>query len=136
MAELVPCTKWVFCPVIAIVSPCCPCCAIPGVSCVNCGTGDVITVGSIVFAFAKPPPETLAAFVRGELAPLSTLTLTVMAGKVAPLVSTSLREHVVEEQVHPVPDIDTRVRPAGTVSLTVTVPAVDTELARLETVSV
>ena len=38
-------------------------------------------------------------------------------------------------QVHPAPDIDTRVKPDGTVSVTVTVPLVDPALAPLETVT-
>ena len=39
-------------------------------------------------------------------------------------------------QVHPRPDIDTRVMPAGTVSVTVTVPAVGPAPAPFETITV
>jgi hypothetical protein len=39
-------------------------------------------------------------------------------------------------QVHPFPDIDTKVKPEGTFSVTVTVPLVGTALAAFDTVTV
>jgi hypothetical protein len=44
--------------------------------------------------------------------------------------------HVLEEQLHPVPAIDTNVRPKGTVSPTVTVPLVGPVPTALLTVTV
>jgi hypothetical protein len=48
----------------------------------------------------------------------------------------SLRVQVAPPQVHPVPAIDTNARPAGTVSLTVTVPLVGPAPAALLTTTV
>jgi len=41
---------------------------------------EAMIVESEAFAFAEPPPATVAAFTTGETAVLATLTLTVIAG--------------------------------------------------------
>jgi hypothetical protein len=87
----------------------------------------VITVESVIFAVADPPPDTLTLFARGEAAFAATFTVTVIAGKLAPAASVSLRVQLltaVPGHVHPEPAIDTSVSPEGTVSVTVTTPLV------------
>ena len=66
----------------------------------------------------------------------STLTVTVMIGQLFPEPSESLRVQEIPLQVQPLPAIDTRVRPAGTASVTVTAPEVEFTLAALLTVRV
>jgi hypothetical protein len=98
----------------------------------------MIGVESVVFPLPDPPPDTLTAFTCGEVAFPATFTVTVIAGKLAPPASASLRVHVVPPagHVHPVPAIDTSVIPVGTVSVTVTVPLVGPAEAALEIVTV
>jgi hypothetical protein len=81
-----------------------------------------IDVTSLALDPADPPPDTLTWFTCGEVALAATLTVTVMAGYADPPAKASLREHAFAEQFHPLPVIDTNVRPAGNVSVTVTVP--------------
>jgi hypothetical protein len=52
----------------------------------------VTVVGSTAFALAEPPPDTLTWLLCGELALEATFTVTVIAGKLAPALKTSLRE--------------------------------------------
>ena len=93
-------------------------------------------VTSVAIAEAELPPDTLTWFVRLEGAVEATLTVTVMAGKLAPAPSRSLRVHVFVEQVHPVPVMETSVRPVGMVSVTVTVPLLTPAELPLLTVAV
>ena len=95
-----------------------------------------IVVESLALAGVEPPPETLTWFTCGELAFEATFTVTVIAGKLDPAVSTLLVVHVFVAQVHPVPAIDTNVSPEGTVSVTVTVPLVGPAPAAFDTVTV
>jgi hypothetical protein len=46
----------------------------------NTGGLTAMTVESVVFAFADPPPETAAAFTWGDVAFPATFTVTVIAG--------------------------------------------------------
>jgi len=84
----------------------------------------VITVESVVLAVADPPPDTLTAFNCGEVASAATFTVTVIAGKLELGCNTFVVVQTFTEQVHPVPDIDATVNPAGAVSVTVTSPLV------------
>src|ERR1700722_1478250 len=84
----------------------------------------VINVESVALAATDPPPETATAFTCGELALAATFTVTAMVGELAPAASASVRVQVVAAQVHPVPAMETSVRPAGTVSVMVTRPLV------------
>ena len=54
----------------------------------------------------------------------------------APPLNASLRVQVVPVQDHPVPDVDTSVRPVGRVWVNVTVPAVGPAVAPLLTITV
>src|SRR5205814_2175106 len=86
-----------------------------------------ITVGSLELSFpvfSSPPPETFTTFVTLGGALLETFTVSVMTGQVAPAPSASLRVHVrvPRVHVHPVPLIAVAVRPAGRVSVIVTIP--------------
>jgi hypothetical protein len=95
--------------------------------------GDTVTVqppvtfvGSVALAVAKPPPETLTWLVTCDGAFRATFTVTVIGGKLIPAASALLVVQVgstVQFHVAP-PFIDTRVRPVGIVSVTVTVPLV------------
>src|SRR5215472_1000320 len=75
-------------------------------------------------AEAIPPPDTLTWFVCGDDAFAATFTATVIPGYVAPFASVSLRSQVfappLPGHVQPLPDMDTRVSPDATVSVTVT----------------
>ena len=90
---------------------------------------------SVVLAVAEPPPETATELILGVVALDATLTATAMAGYAAPAASVSLRVQVVAAQVQPVPAMETSVRPAGTVSVTVTRPVVGPAAAPLATVT-
>ena len=92
-----------------------------------------ITVESAAVAVTELPPETLTLFTTGDAAVAATLTATRIAGQAAPAARTSAREQAFAAQVQPVPVMDVRVRPAGTVSVTVTVPLVGPAVALLET---
>src|SRR5271170_7592001 len=88
----------------------------------------LIVVGSLAVAVpVAPPPEAAAELVTLVGALAATLTVSVMAGKLAPATSTvvDVQVNVPSEQVQPVPAIAVAVRPAGSVSTTVTVPLVD-----------
>lgn len=84
----------------------------------------------------SPPPETTAMFVTSAGALEATLTVRVMAGKLAPAARTSVRVQVTvaSRQVHPVPAIAVGVSPVGTVStiltcaLTGALPTFDTTI--------
>src|SRR5262245_27843791 len=87
----------------------------------------VVTSVAVSFAvFNSPPPATLTLFVTLDEALLPTLTVRVIAGYDAPPASASLRKQVrvATVHVHPVPLIAVAVRPAGSVSITVTRPLV------------
>jgi hypothetical protein len=85
-----------------------------------------ITVVSVaVTGVIAPPPATLTEFTKGELAPDATFTVTAMGGKLDAAANTSDRVQVAELHVQPCPVIVARVRPAGRLSVTVTVPIVD-----------
>ena len=75
----------------------------------------------------SPPPETVAVLVRLEGAVPATLTVSVIAEKLEPAVSALLRVQGPNGwvQLHPVPDMAVPVRPAGRLSVTVTVPVVE-----------
>src|SRR4029077_19704900 len=84
-----------------------------------------MVVESLTLALGEPPPETLTWFTCGEVAAPPTLTVTVMTGYVPPLARASLRVQVGDTvQFQPVPAIETRLRPPGIVSVTVTAPPV------------
>ena len=73
------------------------------------------------------PGSTVAVLVTPPSAPVVTFTVTVMAGKLAPLASGPLAVQVivpvVSPQVQLVPAADTKVRPEGNTSVTVNGPA-------------
>src|SRR5262249_16744022 len=97
-------------------------------------------VGSLAVLFAvliSPPPETDAEFVKFEGASLATVTVRVIAGKFEPAANASFRVHDRDRstQFHPAPSSAVAVRAAGRVSVTVTVPLVESP-PMLETVSV
>src|SRR4029077_18460240 len=85
-----------------------------------------MVVESLTLAVGEPPPETLAWFTCGEVAVPSTLTVTVIGcGYAVAPASASLREQVLLTQDHgAAPVIETKERPDGSVSVTVTVPLV------------
>jgi hypothetical protein len=100
--------------------------------------GLLTVVESLVEAAdAVPPPDTAAWFTWGEVAVADTFTVTVIGGKLAPVASVSLRSQVFAPpapgHVQPVPAMDTKVSPDGTVSVTVTVPLVAPAAAPLLT---
>jgi hypothetical protein len=84
-------------------------------------------VGSDAVAEADPPPDTVAMLVRLEGELVATLTVSVMAGKLAPAAFTVVDVQVSVPKVHvqPVPLMVVAVRPVGRVSTTVTVPLVE-----------
>src|ERR1700722_3603987 len=96
----------------------------------------VITVESVVLAAAEPPPETATAFTCGDVALAATFTVTAIAGQLAPAASASVRVQVVAAHVHPVPAMETRVNPVGTVSVTVTSPVEGAAPAAFDTFTV
>src|SRR5262249_16677845 len=96
----------------------------------------MMTVESFADALAEPPPATATLFTCGDAALAATFTVTVIGGKLAPPLRASLRVHELPAQVHPAPAIETSVRPAGTVSVTVTAPAVGGDPAAFDTVTV
>jgi hypothetical protein len=95
-----------------------------------------MTVESVAPAGADPPPDTPTVLISGELASIAMFTVTEIVGYVAPGASTSAREHEPTPHVHPLPLIETRVMPAGGVSVTVTVPVLGPANAELLTVTV
>ena len=89
---------------------------------------ELIVVGSVAVSLAvlvSPPPETVTELTT-ETALADTLTVSVMAGKLAPAASTVLLVQgpagCVQTQF--VPEMDVAVRPAGTVSDTETAAVV------------
>ena len=85
----------------------------------------VVTSLATLFAeFVSPPPETVAVFVRLSAAFGASVTVRVIAGKLAAEAIASARVHVsvATVQVQPLPAIAVAVRPGGNVSTTVTVP--------------
>src|SRR5438552_1874114 len=97
---------------------------------VRSGTPAVlIVVGLVAVSLAvlvSPPPDTVAELVCGDVAFAATFTVRVIAGYGDPAANASLRvqESVAKTQLQPVPAIPLAVRPAGSVSATVTVPLV------------
>jgi hypothetical protein len=118
--------------VIAYAAPVCPCVNEPACdfAIVRSGTpGTRIVVESFDVSFAVfvwPPPETTAALTSGEDADAETLTVRVSGGYAAAAARASLRvqDRGVSAQLHPVPENAVAVRPAGSVSATVTVAEV------------
>jgi hypothetical protein len=96
----------------------------------------LIVVESEAEALDAPPPDTATIFTCGEEAVPETFTVTVMGEYEALAPRTSLRLQELEAQVQPVPDMEIKVRPEGTVSVTVTGAVVGPALAALETVTV
>src|ERR1051325_1988447 len=91
--------------------------------------GCVTVVGSaatLLPVLISPPPVTVAMLVMLAAVLLATLTVSVMFGKFWPPLRMSLRvqEAVRRVQLHPEPVIEVGVRPAGRVSVTVTLPFV------------
>jgi len=84
-----------------------------------------VGVGVTVTGEDIPPPDTVTGIVTGVPFADVTFPVTVIAGKLAPAASESLRVQVVEASVHvhPVPEIAVTVNPVGG-SATVTVPVV------------
>ena len=95
-----------------------------------------ICVTSLAVADEEFPPDTPTWLVTLAGALVATLTVTVIAGKLAPAANAVLRVQVLVEQLQPVPVMDTKVRPVGTVSVTVTVPLVGPAALALLTVTV
>jgi hypothetical protein len=92
-------------------------------------TGAVTFVGSVAVAgFGEPPPDALAEFVTLGTAACATLTVRVIGAAFAPALITAAVVQVTTwpafVHVQPVPVADANVRPAGSVSVTVTVPDV------------
>src|SRR4051812_7212481 len=75
----------------------------------------------------SPPPLTLAVLVTLAGALEATVTVNVMSGYFAPLASSSLRVHVRDDsvQAQPVPFKAVADSPAGSESVTVTLPVVE-----------
>src|SRR5579863_3147959 len=96
----------------------------------------LITVESVALAPAAPPPDTVTALTCGVVAFVMTFTVTVIAGYDAPPARGSARVQVVPAHVQPVPAMETRVKPAGIDSVTVTVPLVEPAAAAFDTVTV
>src|SRR5947199_282217 len=97
----------------------------------HCGRPPVVTivVTSVAVSLAvlvSPPPETVAVLVCGDVALAATSTVRVIAGYEDPAANALLRvqESVARTQLQPVPAIPVAVKPAGSVSVTVTVPLV------------
>src|SRR5690348_4285999 len=90
-------------------------------------SGSLIVVGSLALSLvvsSSPPPDTLAVLVTIGCASLATSTVSVMSGKPAPAASTAdapVRVQERFEQFQPEPAISVADRPAGSVSVTVTV---------------
>ena len=88
----------------------------------------LMVVGSLAVTVpVAPPPEAAAELVTLAEALAATLTVNVIAGKLAAAASTVVDVQVNVPSVHvqPVPLIAVAVRPVGNVSTTVTVPLVD-----------
>jgi hypothetical protein len=85
--------------------------------------GSVATLVPISISSAL---ESVTELVTLAAASAVTFTRTVMAGKLELAASESVRVQLSGERPHdqPVPEIDVAMRPAGRVSVTVTVPAV------------
>ena len=81
---------------------------------VNTGGLFVISVESVVPAPADPPPETETEFTCGDDALGATFTVTVIGGYLPLAFNASLLVQVFPGHVHPVPAMDTSVKPAGT----------------------
>jgi hypothetical protein len=81
-------------------------------------------VESLLLSDGEPPPDTFTALTTGEAAFDATFTVTVMGGYPAYAFSTSLLVQEAIEQFHPSPDMEVKVRHAGTTSDTVTEPVV------------
>ena len=79
-------------------------------------------------AAGSPPPETLAVLVRLAAALAATLAVSVSGAAVEPTATSALVLQLtawpLTEQLHPVPLAPTGVSPAGSVSVTFTVPTV------------
>src|SRR5436189_19161 len=91
-----------------------------------------MVVASLAESFpvlVSPPPDTEAELVTLAAALLATFTVKVIAGKLAPAASASLRVQVKvpSTQVHPLPAMAVAVRPAGKVSVTETAALVGAE---------
>jgi|SRR5271168_213707 len=89
---------------------------------------ELIVVGSVAVSLevlVSPPPETVAELIP-EAALADTLTVSVMAGKLAPAASTAVVVQVSVVRLHPQPEpvMAVAVSPAGSASTTVTVPLV------------
>ena len=93
-------------------------------------TTGVMVVGSLAVSLevlVSPPPDTETELVTMDAAFADTLTVSVIAGKLAPAASGVLLVQVNVPNVHvqPEPDIAVAVSPAGSVSTTVTVALVE-----------
>jgi hypothetical protein len=99
----------------------------------------VVTLPVLLVALPSPVVETVAAFSTLGAAAAPTSTVSVMAGSDAPLATGPGVEQLTVpaacEQVHPVPVADTKVSPAGRMSVTEIAPVV-ADVPTLDTVSV
>jgi hypothetical protein len=87
-----------------------------------------MTVRSLALAPADPPPATVAWLVTRDGGFAATSTVVAIGGQLLPGANESLRvQYGRVEQSQPVPLIDTRVKPGGNCSVTVTVPLVAPE---------
>src|ERR1022692_3564945 len=82
------------------------------------------SVAELLAAFVSPPPDTAAVFVTEAGAFPATFTVSVMAGKLVPDPSASLRVQVRVPNTHvqPVPARAVAVSPDGKVSVMLTSP--------------
>jgi len=97
----------------------------------------VTSLALLLLVFASPPPDTEAVFVTLAGAFAATVTDRVTGGKLPPVAKASLRVQLNDArvQLQPDPTIPVAVKPAGNVSVTVTVPALEPAPA-FETLSV
>ena len=96
--------------------------------------GGLTIVTSVALATGEPAAVavTWLATCRGAFA--ATLTVTVMAGKLALVPSVSPRVQMLEVQFQAEPDMETSVRPEGMLSVTVIAPVVGAPLLLTVTV--
>jgi hypothetical protein len=83
-----------------------------------------MVVASAPVAVTAKPPDTDTVLVTGDVAFAETFTHTVMGGYADPAASPSLRLQVAPVHDQPLPVIETKVNPVGSVSVTVRVPEV------------
>src|SRR5258706_548614 len=95
-----------------------------------------MVVVSVALAAAEPPPDTLTGRKSGVEGKGVDLTGPRMIKKKMPESKASLREQVLEEQLHPVPAIDTKLSRLGSASVPVTVPLVGPAPDAFDTVTV